>query len=123
MSDIETIPLPVFPWPISEARMALLKEAKARIDIPIRVVPVEAAYGSPGRVLAFGLTPPFICKTAPIAPQNVQNVDSIENALRFWLSPWSDERLFDEAHWLSNVMGCDVTLVAEEDETGKAVFR
>ncbi|MBT2484837.1 MULTISPECIES: hypothetical protein [unclassified Microbacterium] len=121
MND-ETMPLPVYPWPISEARMALLREAKARIDIPIRVVPVEAAHGSPGRVLCFGLTPPFMCKTAPIAPQNVLSVDSIENALRFWLNPFSDERQFDEAHWMSNVMGCDVTLVAEEDHTGKVRF-
>lgn len=123
MSDTETMPLPVYPWPISEARMALLREAKSRIDTPIRIVPVEAAYGSPGRVLSFGLTPPFICKSAPIAPENVQNVDSIERALRFWLNPFSDERQFGEEHWLSVQMGCDVVLVREEDEERGVFFR
>lgn len=122
MSDNETMPLPVFPWPISEARMGLLKAAKARIDTPIRVVPVEAVYGSPGRVLTFGLTPPFICKTAPIAPQNVESVDSVERALRFWLNPFSDERQFAEDHWLSNVLGCDVVLVRIEDEISGVRF-
>lgn len=122
MSTDETMPLPVYPWPVSEARMDLLKAAKARIDTPIRIVPVEAVYGSPGRVVCFGLTPPFICKTAPIAPQNVENVDSIERALRFWLNPFSDESMFDEAHWLSNVMGCDVTLVRIEDEINGVRF-
>jgi hypothetical protein len=102
--------------------MELLKAAKARIDIPIRVIPVEAAYGSPGRVLCFGLTPPFMCKTAPIAPQNVLSVDSIERALRFWLNPFSDDRMFAEDHWLSNVMGCDVVLVRIEDEINGVTF-
>lgn len=122
MSNVETLPLPVYPWPLSDERMELLKQAKARIDTPIRVVPVEAAYGSPGRVLSFGATPPFICKSAPIAAQNVDNVDSIERALRFFLDPWADERMFGEEHWLSNMLGCDVTLVRVEDEISGVRF-
>lgn len=116
MSDTETLPLPVWPWPMSAERMDLLRQAKARIDTPIRVVPVSAAYGSPGRILAFGVVPDFVCKVVPIRPVNVDNVDSIEAALRWWLDPWSDERQFDEAWLLSQWMGCDVQLVRIEDE-------
>ncbi|WP_217182679.1 hypothetical protein [Streptomyces sp. AC495_CC817] len=103
--------------------MELLKAAKARIDTPIRVIPVEGAYGSPGRILSFGSPPPFLAKVVPIRPENVDNVASIEAALRWWLDPWSDERQFDEAWLMSQWMGCEVRLVAEEDHTGKVAFR
>lgn len=120
--SVETLPLPVFPWPVTDERLQLLKEAKGRLDTDVKVIPVEAAYGSPGRVLCFGALPPFICKTAPIAAGNENSVDSIEGALRYWLEDFGDTR-FDEAHWLSGMLGCNVTLLAEEDETGKVVFR
>jgi hypothetical protein len=110
--------LPVFPWPLSPERDALLRAAKARIDTPIKIVPVEAMYGSPGRVLCFGALPPFLAKTLPISPQNVDSIDSIERALRAWLDPWADLRQFDEAFQMGFWMGCDVRLSHEEDESG-----
>jgi len=103
--------------------MTLLQQAKARIDTPIKVAPVQAAYGSPGRVLCFGAIPQWLCKTVPIAPANVDSVDSIERALRAWLDPWADLSQFDEAFQLGYWMGADVRLSHEEDETGKVTFR
>lgn len=112
------MPLPVWPWPMSPERDALMREAKSRIDTPIKIAPVQAMYGSPGRVLCFGSLPPFLCKSLPISPANVDNVDSIERALRDWLDPWSDLRQFDEAFQLGYWMGCSIQLVHEEDEHG-----
>lgn len=121
--DSELLPLPVWPWPLSAERLELLKTAKERIETPIRVIPVEAAYGSPGRVLCFGVLPDFFCKTIPIRGENVASVDSIEAALRAWLDPWFPENQFAEEFWLGAMMGCDVRLIAEEDESGKVAFR
>jgi len=108
---------------MSAERTQLLQQAKARIDTPIKVLPVAAAYGSPGRVLCFGQLPDFVAKTIPISPANVDNVDSIEAALRAWLDPWYPADKFSEAFWLSTVMNADVKLIAEEDDTGKVAFR
>ncbi|MFT4258026.1 hypothetical protein [Microbacterium sp.] len=121
MSIVDVIPLPVFPWPVSEARMGLLKAAKARISTDVRIVPQEAAYGSPGRVLAWGAVPPFTCKSVPIRAENAESIDSIEAALRFWLEDFGDT-CFDEAWLYSQWMGCDVRLVHEEDQAGKVRF-
>lgn len=112
------LPLPVWPWPMSAERMQLLQQAKSRIETPIKVMPVPAYYGAPGRVLCFGALPSFMAKTIPIAPANVNNVDSIEKALRAWLDPWADLRQFDEAFQLGYWMGCDVTFSHAEDEHG-----
>lgn len=122
MSDTP-LPLPIYPWEPSPERMQLIREAKGRIDTPIKIVPVQAAYGSPGRVLCFGSLPPFLCKSVPIAPANVDNVDSIEAALRAWLDPWADLSQYDEAFQLGFWMGADVQLSHEEDELGGVVFR
>lgn len=118
MSDVETVPLPCWPWPMPAERWELLKQAKARIDTHVRVVPVEAAYGSPGRIMSFGEVPDFWCKAVPLRPENVDSVDSIEAALRWWLNEWRDESQFDEAWLMSQWMGCDVRLLAKEDEHG-----
>lgn len=122
MSDQAPIPLPVFPFPMSAERTQLLQQAKAHIDTPIKVLPVQAAYGSPGRVLCFGSLPPFVAKTIPISPANVDNVDSIEAALRAWLDPFADLKRFDEAFQLGYWMGAEVKLAWTEDENGP-VFR
>ena len=117
MSDVP-LPLPVHPWPMDARRFALLAQAKARINTSIKVIPVEAAYGSPGRVLCFGRLPGFMCKMIPIAPQNVDNVDSIEKALRAFLDPWFPETEFAEDFWLGAVMGAEVKHLYDEDENG-----
>lgn len=115
-----TTPLPIHPWPLSDDRLALLKLAKASLGLPYQIVPVEAVHGSPGRVLCFGERPPFVCKTAPIQAQNVNELPSITAAMKFALEDRSDR--FDEADWLSGVMGCNVVFSHEEDQTGKVVF-
>ena len=109
-----SFPLHVHPWPLSPERMALLKAAKASLtDVDILVVPHEAIYGVATRILAFGERPPFICNYALIAPENVDNVQSIANALQFVLTAPPEAAPFDHAHWLSDVFGVPVTQVTD----------
>jgi hypothetical protein len=122
MNDQAPLPLPIHPWPMSAERTQLLQQAKARIDTPIKVIPVQAAYGSPGRVLCFGSLPPFIAKTIPISPANVDSVDSIEAALRAWLDPFFPSDKFGEEFQLGVWMGAEIKLAWTEDENGP-VFR
>lgn len=112
------IPMPVFPWPISPEREALIKAAKARIDTPIKILPVEGGPMSKDRILCFGSLPPYLAKTIPISPANVDSVDSIEKALRAFLDPWFPERQFAEEFQLGVWMNCDVKFSHAEDEHG-----
>ncbi len=70
MSDVA--PLSIWPWPLSEERLALIKAAKATLtDIATKVIPIEAAPGTHARVLSFAGRPPFFCTWAPLKPENV----------------------------------------------------
>lgn len=116
----ELVPVPIYPWPMEPARLELLKQAKALLDLPYKIVPVEAVPGSPGRVLAW-LRPWWLCRYAPIKPLNAENVQSIAAALKFALeadSGRTNDRRFNEEHWLTSVMGVDVKYSHSEDDTG-----
>lgn len=103
-------------------RETLFLWAQAELNLDVTLVPVPAAYGSPGRVICFGKLPDFMCKTLPIAPQNVNNVESVKAAITAFLDPWYPDDKFDEA-WLMGVwMGAEIRFMYEEDETGKVVF-
>lgn len=118
-----TIPQPVWPWPLSEERLELLKQAKASLtDIDVLIVPVPWHPGSPGRPLCFGALPDAYTVTAPIRSENVDNVESIAAALRFALTAPANDPNYDEAHWLGAVMGCDVRYLYSEDEHGPVFF-
>lgn len=117
-----TVPLSVHPWPLSDDRMELLKQAKASLGLDYKILPKEPVYGAPGRVLCFGATPTaFLAKTAPIRPENVNDVASIAKALKFALEDDGDR--FDEAWLLSVWAGCEITFSHSEDDTGKVAFR
>lgn len=122
MSEHMPLPLPVFPYPIPPERMALMIEALRRINSPIKVIPIAGGPMGKERVLCFGQLPPYLCRSIPISPANVDNVDSIEAALRIWLDPFRDESRWNEDWWLSMVMGADVRYVYSEDGYGKAVW-
>lgn len=106
------VPLPVYPYPLTDAQLAILKQAKASIDTDVLVVPVEAHPGSPGRVLSFGVRPPWLCKCAPIAAENVNRVESVAAALRFWLDDHGSDA-YGEAWWLGSLWGVPVREVTD----------
>ena len=112
------IPLRIHPWPLPEGRLDLLRKAKMMLQTEIKVIPVEALPGSTGRVLAFGEPPPFFSESVLV--RNVDDVDSVRNALSFLLeAPDGADQLFTEEDWLSSVMGVPVTFMGEESTNGE----
>lgn len=59
MTDLR--PLALYPYPVTEADLEAIKAAKAALNLPYRVVPVQAVPGGPVRVLALRSGPPFLC--------------------------------------------------------------
>lgn len=111
------LPLAIHPWPPSDAHLATLRAAKASLNSPLKIIPAEAAYGSPGRVLCFGEMPDFLCRTAPIRPENTSNAASVAEALKLCLGEmegWAPDARFDETWLLSQWMGAEVTPIGEE---------
>lgn len=118
MSAADVRPLPIWPHSVTPEQLELVKRAKLEVGVPYSVQPAPAVLGSPGRVLAFGEVPPFLCETVLIAPENVDRYESVLGAVRFWLTAQEGaEGSITEAMWLSGVMGCEVTL-AEVDHSG-----
>lgn len=118
------IPLATYPWPPTDRQVELLKQARA--DLDANVIFVEAVLGSPGRVLALGSRPPFLCRWAPVRPENVDNPDSIRAALEFVLNESEDDARPDgawaDAGWLSEVFGAPVLFSHYEDRDGMVRF-
>lgn len=121
MSNVPVV-VPVHPWPLTPERDALLRQAKASLDLDVLMRPVEAVPESPGRVLSFGGRPPFAHCYAPIRPENVDKVESIAGALRFCLTQ-PEGAPFDEAAWFSEVMGGEVRFLGVEEYEPKVAFR
>lgn len=112
----------IHPWPMSDAQAEVMKQAKARIDTPIKIIPVQGGPGGKDRVLCLGSLPSYLCRVIPVAPANALNVESVEKALRFFLDPWRDESRWNEDFILGAWMGAEVRFLHEEDETGKVMF-
>lgn len=111
MTGADVRPLPIWPHTATPERLAMVKRAKLEIGVPFAVQPAPAVLGSPGRILAFGEVPPFLCETVLIAPENVDRYESVLGALTFLLTaPEGAPGSIDEAAWLGGVMGCEVTL-------------
>lgn len=106
--------LPVYPWPMSDERLELVKQAKAALELPYKIMPAPAVPGSPGRVLCFGRPAPFYTESVVVGADNVDKLDSVKAALEFTLeAPAGTSGSFTEQMWLSAVMGCEVTLEYE----------
>lgn len=61
----------IVPWPIYAGNLDSndwdrIKRAKAASGVDFQVRPVVAVPGSPGRVLAIGSAPPFLCEFAGV---------------------------------------------------------
>ena len=83
------IPLPKYPGlPTSEV-MGMIKEAKAQVNTDTLVKPVRAVHGSPGRILAIGEKPEWICEYAYIKEPSTQ---SFKEALEWILGIREDPR-------------------------------
>jgi len=116
MTDLR--PLAIWPHEIPDEQMALIKQAKANIDVPYRVLPSPAVPGGHERVLAMGELPPFLCDAALV--KDPTNPQSVENALRWLLTaPEGDERGFGYTQYLEAIFGPGVKDLGTEEVESK----
>jgi hypothetical protein len=99
------IPLPIYPGlPRSEV-MGMIKDAKSQIGTDALVKPVRAVIGSPGRILAIGEKPDWICEYAYIKEPSTQ---SFKEALEWILGIKEDPRGITVIRTLREIFGKDV---------------
>ena len=84
----------------------MLKEAKAKLDVPFMIKPVKAVPGSPGRIISLRAHPDFICDHAYLPSPNPQ---SMFEALKWALGTEDDPRAVTMVHMLEEVFGPGVT--------------
>lgn len=121
MTD-ELRPLALWPHNIPDEQMALIKQAKANIDVPYRVLPSPAVPGGHERVMAMGELPPFLCEAALV--KDPTNAQSVENALRWLLTaPESDNRGFGYVDYLAAIFGPGVKELEPETVERKVGFK
>ena len=87
MSSI--IPLPVYPNKPDGELLEMIKQAKGMINTNILMQPVRAVHGSPGRILAIGDKPDWVCEYAYVKTANVK---SIKEAIEWILGITEDPR-------------------------------
>ena len=83
----------------------MIKEAKALVDTSTLVTPVRAVIGSPGRILAIGEKPDWICEYAYIKEPSTQ---SFKEALEWILGIREDPRGVTIIRTLREIFGPDV---------------
>jgi hypothetical protein len=104
MPDVR--PLPIY-GTVEDADRECLRLAKAEINPPYFLTLVEAFPGSPGRILAFRETPPFICDYALVT--NPDHYESVRGALYWVLHPeYDDPRSSLVLDQLQAIFGPDV---------------
>lgn len=105
----DVIPLPVWPQKPEGQTLEMLKQAKQQLQTSLLISPERAAPGSPGRVLAIGSKPNFICEYAYVANPTVE---SLTQALAWCLQLKEDVRGVTIARMLSEIMGGEVKEIA-----------
>jgi hypothetical protein len=81
--------LPIYPSVPFGDTLEAVKAAKDSLDLDYLVKPVKAVSGSPGRVLAIGEKPDFVCDYAFVPNPTVE---SLINALNWVLGDHDDPR-------------------------------
>ena len=110
--------LPLAIWGGTHADLPALKQAKASLNLPYNLVPVQAVPGSPTRVLALHGTPPFVCDYWAMMPyeSDALRESVLINALEWVLNPHiKDDRAFLLIDGLRGIFGSGVTEVANYD--------
>jgi hypothetical protein len=105
------IPLPVYPSKPSGELLDMIKEAKGLINTRTMVQPVRAVHGSPGRVLAIGQRPDWICEYAYIEEPSVK---SIKEAMEWILGIKEDPRGMTIIRVMREIFGPGVKDVTAE---------
>ena len=101
----DVTPLPVFPTVPTGDTLTALKTAKSQLNTRVLIQPVKAVPGSPGRILAIGSKPNFLCDYAYVAEPTVE---SLTAALSWCLGLKEDARGVTIGRMLSEIMGGEV---------------
>ena len=100
---------------MSQHRLQAIRAAKAAMAVDYLIEPSPAVPGAPGRTLAFGSIPEFVCECVVISQANVDNPEVIARALECVLeAPPEHPSVITHSDWLSAVMGGPVTYLGEE---------
>lgn len=78
---MSAVPLPIYPFEQPQEVRDLVFQAIAALNLPYEVHPAPAKPGSPGRVLALGAFPDFVCDLTFVRPENVTRPESIRGAV------------------------------------------
>jgi hypothetical protein len=106
----EVLPLPVYPRKPVGDDLRLLKEAKARLGVDTKIVPVDAVIGSPGRVLSFREKLPWLQDYALVANPTIE---SVEAALKYVMGLNDDPRAMTVVKQLEQVFGKGVKEITD----------
>ena len=105
--------LPIWPAPPTGAGLTALKTAKQQIPNAPLVTPVRAVPGSPGRILALGERPPFLCDYALVAEPTPER---IKPTLEWVLGLREDERGMTVLKKLQQLFGPETKEITDENE-------
>jgi len=101
-----TKPLYIHPWPISESDMNAIREAKAALDLPFKVIPRPLDVKVWGRVLALREAPSALTDYALVSDPD--SPERLQAALSWVLSTRVDPRATTVLKTLQSIMGGDV---------------
>ena len=106
--------LPLWPSVPIGGALAALKQAKQQIpDAPL-IQPVRAVPGSPGRVLAIGTPPPFLCDYALV---ETSTSPGLQKALEWTLGLREDERGMTVLKKLQQIFGAETMEIFDDNQT------
>jgi hypothetical protein len=119
---MSTVPLAIFPYPLPPHIADITKRAFMSLELPFAVQPVGAVVGEPGRVLALGALPPFVCDCAPVSDPT--SFDSVRNAIRWVLTaPPGDENGYLTLDYLRSIFGPETRELEPEVVEQKVRFQ
>jgi hypothetical protein len=104
--------LPILAEKLSPGDWEAIRAAKASLDLPFLVKPVPAVHGSPGRVLAIGKKPDWLCDGAYISSTASKGLAA---AIEYVLTDKNDARGFSVLSMLQDILGPDVREITDAD--------
>lgn len=99
--------------PPTDADWAALSAARSTAGHTEQIRPARAVHGSPGRILALGTHPDWVCEYAMV--EDLTDSVSLALALGWCLGLNEYDNTPAEEEQLSRMMGCTITLKSVEE--------
>jgi hypothetical protein len=103
----EVLPLPIYPYKPTGQQLTVFKSAKEKVNTTTLVQLVKAVPGSPGRIIAMGEKPTWLCEYAYIPNPKIDSatIDSLEAAINWALGIKEDARGVTVIRTLREIFG------------------